>query len=44
MNLLFCINQKFQPLLLQCLGSIARNGGEPEYDAYILHSDLGEGQ
>lgn len=42
MNLLFCINQKFQPLLLQCLRSIARKGGEPEYDAYILHSDLGE--
>lgn len=40
MNLLFCINQKFQPLLLQCLRSIARKGGEPGYDAYILHSDL----
>lgn len=40
MNLLFCINPKFLGLLLQCLKSIARHGGEPEYDAYILHSDL----
>ncbi len=40
MNLLFCINPKFRPLLCQCLGSIVRNGGEEHYDAYILHSDL----
>ena len=41
MNLLFCINPKFRPLLCQCLDSIVRNGGEKTYDAYILHSDLG---
>ena len=42
MNLLFCINQSFRPLLCQCLRSIVKNGGEEEYDAYILHSDLTE--
>lgn len=40
MNLLFCINPKYRDLLLQCLRSIAKNGGESRYDAYILHSDL----
>ena len=40
MNLLFCINQSFRPLLCQCLRSVVKNGGEEEYDAYILHSDL----
>ena len=40
MNLLFCINPKFRPLLCQCLRSIVKNGGEENYDAYILHSDL----
>lgn len=40
MNLLFCINPKFRELLSQCLRSVARHGGESEYDAYILHSDL----
>ena len=40
MNLLFCINPKFRPLLCQCLRSIVKNGDEKEYDAYILHSDL----
>ena len=40
MNLLFCINPKFRPLLCQCLRSIVKNGGEEHYDAYILHSDL----
>lgn len=40
MNLLFCINPKFRPLLCQCLRSIVENGGEERYDAYILHSDL----
>ena len=40
MNLLFCINPKFRPLLCQCLRSIVKNGGEERYDAYILHSDL----
>ena len=40
MNLLFCINPKFRPLLCQCLQSIVKNGGEKEYEAYILHSDL----
>ena len=42
MNLLFCINQSFRPLLCQCLQSIVKNGGEEAYDAYILHSDLTE--
>ena len=42
MNLLFCINPKFRPLLCQCLQSIVKNGGEEAYDAYILHSDLTE--
>ena len=42
MNLLFCINQSFRPLLCQCLRSIVKNGGEEAYDAYILHSDLTE--
>ena len=42
MNLLFCINPKFRPLLCQCLRSVVKNGGEKEYDAYILHSDLTE--
>lgn len=40
MNLLFCINPKFRPLLCQCLQSIVKHGGEEHYDAYILHSDL----
>ena len=43
MNLLFCINPKFRPLLCQCLASIVKNGGEEGYDAYILHSDLTDG-
>ena len=42
MNLLFCINQNFRPLLCQCLRSVVKNGGEETYDAYILHSDLTE--
>ena len=42
MNLLFCINPKFRELLLQCLRSIAKHGGEAQYEAYILHSDLSE--
>lgn len=40
MNLLFCINPRFRPLLCQCLRSIVKNGGEARYEAYILHSDL----
>lgn len=40
MNLLFCINPRFRPLLCQCLRSIVKNGGEAHYEAYILHSDL----
>ena len=40
MNLLFCINAKFRPLLCQCLRSVVLHGGEEGYDAYILHSDL----
>lgn len=40
MNLLFCINQKFLPLLQSCLKSILAKGGYDHYDAYILHSDF----
>lgn len=40
MNLLFSINRAFVPLLLNCLKSVVKNGGEAHYDAYILHSDL----
>lgn len=40
MNLLFCINRSFVPLLINCVNSILRCGGTAEYDAYILHSDL----
>ncbi len=42
MNLLFCINARFRPLLCQCLRSIVLHGGEDRYDAYILHSDLSQ--
>ena len=40
MNLLFSIDQKCSALLLNCIKSIAENGGAETYDAYILHSDL----
>lgn len=40
MNLLFAINRNFTSLLCGCLRSVAANGGEAHYDAYILHSDL----
>lgn len=40
MNLLFSIDQKCHTLLLNCMSSIAENGGAEGYDAYILHSDL----
>lgn len=43
MNLLFAINQKFSKLLCSCLCSIVKNGGAAHYDAYILHSDLEDG-
>lgn len=42
MNLLFCIDRKFIPLLLSCLHSIALRGGAEAYHAYVLHSDLTE--
>ena len=41
MNLLFSINRAFVPLLLSCANSILKNGGIAEYNAYVLHSDLG---
>lgn len=42
MNLLFAINHNFTQLLCTCLRSVVKNGGAQTYDAYILHSDLGE--
>jgi lipopolysaccharide biosynthesis glycosyltransferase len=41
-NLLFCIDRSFVPLLQSCLKSIIKNGGAEHYDAYLLHSDLTE--
>lgn len=40
MNLLFCINKKFVPLLINCMHSIIKSGAEHHYQVYILHSDL----
>lgn len=40
MNLLFSINKNCTDLLLNCMWSIAENGGAECYTAYILHSDL----
>lgn len=40
MNLLFAIDKRYVPLLLDCLWSISEHGGAETYDAYILHSDL----
>lgn len=40
MNLLFSIDRKFVPLLLNCVNSIVKNGSMEDYAAYILHSDL----
>ena len=40
MNLLFCIDKKFIPQLLDSLWSISQRGGAARYDAYVLHSDL----
>ena len=40
MNLLFAINRQYTGLLLSCLNSIAANGGDERYHAYVLHSDL----
>lgn len=42
MNLLFAIDNKSISLLLNCLGSVLRNGGIDKYNAYVLHSDLSE--
>lgn len=40
MNLLFCIDRGFIPLLGTCVRSILKNGGCEHYEAYVLHSDL----
>ena len=40
MNLLFCIDRGFIPLLGTCVRSILKNGGYERYEAYVLHSDL----
>lgn len=40
MNLLFAINSGYITEFLNCCKSIIKNGGEPHYDVYILHSDL----
>ena len=42
MNLLFSIDRTCIDLLLNCMYSIAENGGAETYNAYILHSDLNE--
>jgi lipopolysaccharide biosynthesis glycosyltransferase len=42
MNLLFAINRDFTDLFLNCMHSIVLNGGEEQYSAYILHSDLNQ--
>ena len=40
MNLLFCIDRNFIPLMESCIHSILKNGGCERYSAHILHSDL----
>ena len=40
MNLLFCINHSFVPLLIECVNSIVWQGDSEQYHAYVLHSDL----
>ena len=40
MNLLFSIDRKVIPYLLNCVRSILERGGARFYDIYILHSDL----
>lgn len=42
MNLLFAINRGFADLFCKCAKTILKNGGEDQYAAYILHSDLEE--
>lgn len=42
MNLLFSIDQKFVPLLKNCLKSIDRFKAAQPYHVYILHSDLSD--
>ncbi len=43
MNLLFCIDQSFIPRLGECVRSILRSGGRDRYEAFVLHSDLSQG-
>ena len=42
MDILFCVDRNFIPLLKDCVRSILKNGGCKGYDAYVLHSDLTE--
>lgn len=42
MNLLFCINRNFVPLLIHCVQSVIKSGTVSQYQIYILHSDLTE--
>lgn len=42
MNLLFAIDKGFTDLFLSCIKSIVKHGGNHDYTAYILHSDLDE--
>lgn len=42
MNLLFSIDQKFVPLLINCLKSIDRFKAAQPYNVYILNSDLSD--
>lgn len=40
MNLLFSINKKCISLLQTCMWSIWKNGGDSQYHAYVLYTDL----
>lgn len=40
MNLLFCINRNFVPLLINCVRSVISSGTVSRYQVYVLHSDL----
>lgn len=42
MNLLFCIDRNFIPLLTNCIRSVIKSGTRDHYQVYILHSDLEE--
>ncbi|MCD7769362.1 MAG: glycosyltransferase family 8 protein [Oscillospiraceae bacterium] len=43
MNLLFTLNRGYLPVFLPCLQSVMTRGGADNYDIYVLHSDLEDG-